>query len=86
MQCLVQEEEGGSLKQVKYSITGKDIPVEIMEAEGIMHDFLESGVTDIRREGENCVCLNERQIWCKFRRKLKDVCWRESDGVHFGQR
>ena len=62
MQCLVQEEEGGSLKQVKYSITGKDLPVEIMEVEGIMHDFLESGVTDIRREGENCVYLHQKQI------------------------
>ena len=50
MHCMVRETEQG-LKQLKYSITGKEIPVEIMEMETIMSAFFEGEIKDIKREG-----------------------------------
>ena len=50
MHCMVREVEGG-LKQMKYNITGKEIPVEIMEIETIMSGFFEGEINDIKREG-----------------------------------
>ena len=52
MHCMVRETEEG-LKQLKYSITGKEIPVEIMEMETIMSAFFEGEIKDIKREGNN---------------------------------
>merc|ERR1712123_9271 len=52
MHCMVREVEG-TLKQIKYNTTDKELPVEIMEVEGMMADFLEAGITDIKREGES---------------------------------
>merc|ERR1711902_219668 len=52
MHCMVRETEEG-LKQLKYSITGKEIPVEIMEMETIMSAFFEGEIKDIKREGDN---------------------------------
>merc|ERR1712173_101017 len=52
MHCMVRE-TGGELKQIKYNITAKELPVEIMETEGMLADFFEAGITDIKREGEN---------------------------------
>jgi hypothetical protein len=51
MHCMVREVEG-TLQQIKYNITAKELPVEIMEMEGVMADFLEGGITDIKREGD----------------------------------
>merc|ERR1712114_57578 len=51
MHCMLKEEEG-RLKQIKFNITGKDPPLEIMEEECEMADFLEAGITDVVREGE----------------------------------
>ena len=51
MHCMVRETEEG-LKQLKYSITGKEIPVEIMEIETIMSAFFEGEIKDIKREGK----------------------------------
>ena len=50
MHCMVREVEG-ALKQLKYNITAKELPVEIMETEGMLADFFEGGITDIKREG-----------------------------------
>ena len=50
MHCMVRETDEG-LKQLKYSITGKEIPVEIMEMETIMSAFFEGEIKDIKREG-----------------------------------
>ena len=50
MHCMIREVEEG-IKQLKYSITGKEIPVEIMEIEGIMSAFFEGEIKDIKREG-----------------------------------
>ena len=46
-----REEESGSLKQVKFNITGKEPPVEILEVECVLADFFEAGITNIIREG-----------------------------------
>ena len=51
MHCMVRE-TGGELKQIKYNITAKELPVEIMETEGMLADFFEAGITDIKREGQ----------------------------------
>jgi len=51
MHCMLKEEEG-VLKQVKFNITGKEPPVEILEVECIMADFFEAGITNMTREGE----------------------------------
>ena len=57
MHCMVRETEQG-LKQLKYSITGKEIPVEIMEMETIMSAFFEGKIKDIKREGiQSCIVL-----------------------------
>ena len=57
MHCMVRETEQG-LKQLKYSITGKEIPVEIMEMETIMSAFFEGEIKDIKREGiQSCIVL-----------------------------
>ena len=50
MHCMVREVEGG-LKQLKYNITGKEIPVEIMEIETIMSGFFEGEIKEIKRDG-----------------------------------
>ena len=49
--CLLREEEG-ILNQIKFNITGKEPPVEILEVECIMADFFEAGITNMTREGE----------------------------------
>ena len=51
MHCMLREVDG-AIKQLKYSITGKEIPVEIMEIETIMSQFFEGEINDIRREGQ----------------------------------
>jgi len=51
MHCMLKEEEG-RLKQIKFNITGKEPPVEILEVECIMADFFEAGITNMVREGE----------------------------------
>ena len=56
MHCMVREVEG-TLQQIKYNITARELPVEIMEMEGVMADFLEGGITDIKREGDSKVFL-----------------------------
>ena len=66
MHCMVRETEEG-LKQLKYSITGKEIPVEIMEMETIMSAFFEGEIKDIKREGiQFCIALIVSQFY--FRR------------------
>ena len=66
MHCMVRETEEG-LKQLKYSITGKEIPVEIMEMETIMSAFFEGEIKDIKREGTQfCIVLIVSQLY--FRR------------------
>jgi hypothetical protein len=50
---LSSREEEGSLKQIKFNITGKEPPVEIIEIECIMADFFEAGITGMVREGES---------------------------------
>ena len=50
MHCMVRETDG-ALNQIKYKITDKDVPVEIMEVETVMADFLEGGISDMKREG-----------------------------------
>ena len=52
MHCMLKEEEGSTnLNQVKFNITGKEPPADILEVESDMADFLEAGITDINREG-----------------------------------
>ena len=52
MHCMLKEIEGTqNLVQAKFNITGKEVPDGIMEVETEMKDFLESGITDIHREG-----------------------------------
>lgn len=66
MHCMVRETDEG-LKQLKYSITGKEIPVEIMEMETIMSAFFEGEIKDIKREGiQFCIALIVSQFY--FRR------------------
>ena len=52
MHCMLKEIEGTkNLVQAKFNITGKEVPDDIMEVETEMMTFLESGITDIHREG-----------------------------------
>ena len=51
MHCMLREVEG-VVKQLKYSITGKEIPVEIMDIETQMSQFFEGEIKNIKREGE----------------------------------
>merc|ERR1711953_600591 len=51
MACMVREVDG-AVKQLKYSITGKEIPVEIMEIETELSQFFEGEIKNIKREGE----------------------------------
>ena len=51
MHCMLREVDGG-LKQLKYSITGKEIPVEIMDIETQLSQFFEGEIKNIKREGE----------------------------------
>ena len=52
MHCMLKEIEGTkNLVQAKFNITGKEVPNDIMEVETEMKNFLESGITDINREG-----------------------------------
>ena len=46
MHCMLREVDG-AIKQLKYSITGKEIPVEIMEIETTMSQFFEGEINDI---------------------------------------
>ena len=57
MHCMLREVDG-AIKQLKYSITGKEIPVEIMEMETIMSQFFEGEINDIKREGPGLSVLN----------------------------
>ena len=52
MHCMLREVEG-AVKQIKYSITGKEIPVEIMEIETQLSQFFEGEIKNIKREGQN---------------------------------
>ena len=52
MHCMLREVEG-AVKQLKYSITGKEIPVEIMEIETQLSQFFEGEIKNIKREGQN---------------------------------
>ena len=58
MHCMVRETEG-DLKQIKYNITAKELPVEIMEVETMLADFFEGGISDIKREGEKDILDND---------------------------
>ena len=52
MHCMLKEEEGSTnLNQVKFNITGKEPPADILEVETDIADFLEAGITNINREG-----------------------------------
>merc|ERR1712076_187386 len=51
MHCMLREVDG-AIKQLKYSITGKEIPVEIMDIETQMSQFFEGEIKNIKREGE----------------------------------
>merc|ERR1711910_198271 len=51
MHCMLREVDG-AIKQLQYNITGKEIPVEIMEIETTMSQFFEGEINDIKREGE----------------------------------
>merc|ERR1712079_338478 len=51
MHCMLREVDG-AIKQLKYNITGKEIPVEIMEIETTMSQFFEGEINEIKREGE----------------------------------
>ena len=78
MHCMLREVDGG-LKQLKYSITGKEIPVEIMDIETQMSQFFEGEIKNIKREGEQeetggveiFSVLNQ----IIFRRKTGPGCW-----------
>ena len=50
MHCMLREVDG-AVKQLKYSITGKEIPVEIMEIETELSQFFEGEIKNIKREG-----------------------------------
>ena len=55
MHCILKEQEDNKtegLVQVKLIISGTEAPDDIIEAESEMIEFLESGITDIKREGE----------------------------------
>ena len=52
MHCMLKEIEGtNNLVQTKFIITLKEVPEDIMEVEMEMNNFLESGITNINREG-----------------------------------
>jgi len=52
MSCMLKEGEDGSLTQVKFNITKKQSPVEIIEVECELAEFFDGGITDMVREGE----------------------------------
>ena len=55
MHCILKEQEENKtqgLVQAKFIISGTEAPDDIMEAESEMIEFFESGITDIKREGE----------------------------------
>ena len=67
MHCMLKEEEGGkSLVQVKFNTTGKEPPPDIMDVETEMAEFLESGITDIRREGNDKKMINNKSTVTQF--------------------
>merc|ERR1711872_1194840 len=49
--CMLREEEG-VLKQINFSMTERESPLEIIETECLMAEFLKAGVTSLQREGE----------------------------------
>eukprot|EP00092_Neocalanus_flemingeri_P060803 GFUD01072989.1.p1 GENE.GFUD01072989.1~~GFUD01072989.1.p1 ORF type:complete len:133 (-),score=42.91 GFUD01072989.1:14-361(-) len=53
MHCLLKEEGGKNLNQVKFNTTGKDPPDDILEVETEMAEFLETGINNITREGNS---------------------------------
>jgi len=56
MHCLLKEIEGAkNLVQAKFNITAKEVPNDIMEAETDMKEFLQSGITDLSREGDSLI-------------------------------
>ena len=57
MHCMLREVDG-AIKQLKYNITGKEIPVEIMEIETTMSQFFEGEINDIKREGLDFLVQN----------------------------
>merc|ERR1711953_496971 len=62
MHCMLREVDG-AVKQLKYSITGKEIPVEIMEIETELSQFFEGEIKNIKREGEKLsVVAGEKEL------------------------
>jgi len=52
MKCMLKEGDDGSLTQVKFDITKRQSPVEIIEVECEMAEFFDGGITNMVREGE----------------------------------
>ena len=55
MHCILKEQEDNKtegLVQAKFIIPSTEVPDDIMEVESDMIEFLESGITDIKRECE----------------------------------
>ena len=84
MHCMLREVDG-AIKQLKYSITGKEIPVEIMEIETIMSQFFEGEISDIKREGK-VLDWSSSATDSVCRGETDPEGWRKRDGVHSGQR
>ena len=61
MHCMLREVDG-AVKQLKYSITGKEIPVEIMEIETELSQFFEGEIKNIKREGEASQLFSSKKI------------------------
>merc|ERR1712183_455812 len=54
MHCLLKVEEGGNnLIQIKFNTTENETPLDLLEAETEMAEFLEAGITELAREGDN---------------------------------
>merc|ERR1711915_107791 len=56
MHCILKGQEDGrsqQLVQANFIISGSEAPDDIMAAELDMIEFLESGITDIKREGNS---------------------------------
>ena len=55
MQCMMKKEEG-RFDLIKFAITKKLPPVEIIELESELADFFSVGVETVDREGIKLVC------------------------------
>merc|ERR1712176_474590 len=53
MITILLQQEGGNLKQIKFHMTEKEAPLEIIEMEHEMTQFLKKGLTKINREGDS---------------------------------